>query len=251
MIGTPIGNLGDITLRAIETLSQVETLYCEDSRVSARLINHLLDKGLLHKKPRYVPYNEFNEERVWSELVREVSGGQQVGLVSDAGMPTLSDPGYRAVRGVLDAGARVVVVPGPTALTTALPYSGVGGEIALYLGFLPKTSGKAERILLGARELCDKIPSARIVLYVAPHRLLKDLAMVERVMGNIRAVLLRELTKLFEERVEGTVRELRDQYTAKKIRGELVLIVSKQGVAGHPGGLGETENFENSGADIT
>ena len=228
VIGTPIGNLGDITLRAIETFQKVEVLFCEDSRVSSKLINYLITKKLITKKPRYVPYNEFNEDRIFAQIVQMVQDGQQVGLVSDAGMPAISDPGYRAIRGCLDAGLNVQVIPGPTALTTALPSSGMGGEIALYLGFLPKTSGKAIKMLEAGKAMMEKISSTRVVLYVSPHRLLKDLAHIIAIMGEeTHCVLLRELTKQFEERVEGTAQELMDKYTKNKVKGELVLILSQ------------------------
>lgn len=230
VIGTPIGNLGDITLRAIETLGKIEVLFCEDSRETAKLINHLLTKQLLKNKPRYIPYNEFNEDRIFTQLVEMVSSGQDVGLVSDAGMPAISDPGYRAIRACLDAHLKVQVIPGPTALTTALPYSGIGGEIALYLGFLPKTSGKAVKMLEAGREMVERIPSTRVVLYVSPHRLLKDLQRVKEVFGDqVHCVLLRELTKQYEERIEGTVTELMQKYTSAKIRGELVLVIAASG----------------------
>jgi len=227
VIGTPIGNLGDITLRAIETLGKIEVLFCEDSRVSARLINHLIEKGLITNKPRYVPYNEFNEDRIFAQIIEMVGNGMQVGLVSDAGMPAISDPGYCAIRGCYDAKLPVVVIPGPTALTTALPYSGIGGEVALYLGFLPKTSGKAKKMLEASCKMLGSISSTRIVLYVSPHRLLKDLVMIKEVMGEVHCVLMRELTKQYEERIEGSVSELIEKYTKTKVRGELVLVVSK------------------------
>jgi len=227
VIGTPIGNLGDITLRAIETLGKIEVLFCEDSRVTSKLINHLIAKGLITNKPRYVPYNEFNEDRIFAQIVEMVSQGKEVGLVSDAGMPAISDPGYRAIRGCIDAGLNVQVIPGPTALTTALPFSGIGGEMTLYLGFLPKTSGKAMRMLKAANTMMDEVSSTRTVLYVSPHRLLKDLAHVHEVMGDIHCVLLRELTKQFEERVEGSVLDLIEKYTKNKVKGELVLVLVK------------------------
>lgn len=232
VIGTPIGNLGDITLRAIDTLGKIEVLFCEDSRVTSKLINHLLLKGLISKKPRYVPYNEFNEDRMFQQIVDMVAQGTDVGLVTDAGMPAISDPGYKAIRGCLDAHLNVQVIPGPTALTTALPYSAIGGEIAVYLGFLPKTSGKAMRMLQESKLMMDKISSTRVVLYVSPHRLLKDLAHIREVMGeNAHCVLLRELTKQFEERVEGSVAELIDKYTKNKVKGELVLVIGRRGMA--------------------
>lgn len=234
VIGTPIGNLGDITLRAIETLGKIEVLFCEDSRVSSRLINHLLEKKMITGKPRYVPYNEFNEDRIFAQAVELVAEGAQVGLVSDAGMPAISDPGYRVIRACLDRGVKVEVIPGATALATALTMAGIGGEAALYLGFLPKTSGKALKSLQAAKKLLEEIPSARIVLYVSPHRLTKDLERIIVVLGEeSRCVLLREMTKQFEERIEGSARELLDHYTIKPIKGELVLVVSQQRAAGH------------------
>ncbi len=224
VIGTPIGNLGDITLRAIETLEQVEILYCEDSRVAARLINHLIETGKLTKKPKYVPYNEFNESRMGEVVADSVFNGAIVGLVTDAGMPGISDPGYRAIRACHDRGLPVQVIPGVTALTTALPYSGIGGEVTVYAGFLPKTSGKAQRILETSRIMMESLGTGRVVLYVSPHRLLKDLDLIKTVMGNVNCVLCRELTKMHEERVEAKVEDLIEKYKAG-VKGELVLII--------------------------
>ncbi len=225
VIGTPIGNLGDITLRAIETLEKIDVLYCEDSRVAARLINHLIEAGKLSKKPRYVPYNEFNESRMGEAVAQSVGDGLVVGLVTDAGMPGISDPGYRAIRACHDRGLIVQVIPGVTALTTALPYSGIGGEVTIYAGFLPKTSGKAERLLEASRVMMESLGTGRIALYVSPHRLLKDLELIKKVMGNVHCVLLRELTKMHEERVEGKVEELILKYK-NGVKGELVLVIS-------------------------
>ena len=231
VIGTPIGNLQDITLRAIAALSQVEILYCEDSRVTARLINHLLEQGLITAKPRYIPYNEFNEQHVARRVVADVQSGHTVGLVSDAGMPGISDPGYRAIRGCLDAQLPVEVVPGVTALTTALTASGTGGELCFYAGFLPKTSGKATRVLTGAKAAMSELPATRLVLYVSPHRLTKDMELIQTVLGEADCVLMRELTKQHEERIVGTVSELLFRYRAHEPKGELVLIVTMRDVS--------------------
>lgn len=229
VIGTPLGNLKDITLRALEALEKVDVLVCEDSRVTSRLINHYIASGQLTKKPRYVPYNEFNEDRIFQQVIDLVVSGSQVGLVSDAGMPTISDPGYRVIRAALDAQLDLEIIPGPTALTTALPWSGIGGEMVFYVGFLPKTSGKAVKILEEAQKLMTALPSARLVLYVSPHRLLKDLQHILDVMGDAHVVLMRELTKQFEERVEGTVRVLLEKYSKTKVKGELVLVIGASG----------------------
>jgi 16S rRNA (cytidine1402-2'-O)-methyltransferase len=227
VIGTPIGNLKDITLRALETIDQIEVLVCEDSRVTGGLVSKYLELGLLHNKPRYIPYNEFNEDRIFPSIVEMIKHGTQVGLVSDAGMPTLSDPGYPLIRAMLDEKLEMEIIPGPTALTTALPWSGIGGEMVVYVGFLPKTSGKAKKMLEASREMLESIPSTKLVMYVSPHRLLKDLENIEKVIGDAHCVLMRELTKQFAERVEGTVNELSEIYTKKKVRGELVLVISK------------------------
>lgn len=227
VIGTPIGNLKDITVRALETFEKIDTLVCEDSRVTSRLINHYIEKGMLTKKPRYVPYNEFNEDRIFQQIIDLIQDGAQVGLVSDAGMPTISDPGYRVIRAALDAKLDLEVIPGPTAMTTALAWSGIGGEMMIYVGFLPKTSGKATRILEEAHKFMTTLPSARLVMYVSPHRLLKDLELVKQVMGEVHCVLTRELTKQFAERIEGTTTELLEMYTKKKVKGELVLVLAK------------------------
>jgi len=227
VIGTPIGNLQDITLRAIETLNKIEVLYCEDSRVTATLINSLLDKGLIQNKPRYVPYNEFNEAMVANRIVQDVLANKIVGLVSDAGMPVLSDPGYRAVRACLDNNIKIEVIPGPTALTTALTLSGIGGEVMNYLGFLPKTSGKAMRVLEAAKAMMDSVNSTKVVLYVSPHRLMKDLVLIKQIVGDVHAVLLKELTKQFETRVEGSVATLIEKFEGTVVKGELVLILQK------------------------
>lgn len=227
VIGTPIGNLRDITLRAIDALGQVEILYCEDSRVTSRLINHLIETGQINNKPRYIPYNEFNESQMGERVVRDVAAGHRVGLVSDAGMPGISDPGYRAIRACLDAVLPVTIIPGVSALTTALPYSGIGGEVTIYLGFLPKTSGKARKMLDSSRQMLESMGTGRVVLYVSPHRLLKDLELIKEVVGETtHCVLMRELTKMHEERIEGTVDQLIERYSDKPIKGEMVLVLS-------------------------
>ena len=230
VIGTPIGNLQDITLRALATLDKIEVLVCEDSRVASRLINKYIELGYITNKPRYLAYNEFNENVVWEEVVALVAAGKSVGLVSDAGMPAISDPGYRAIRGCLDQGLEVEIIPGVSALTTALTWSGIGGEVTLYQGFLPKGSGKAKEYLEAGRELGTRLRSARLVLYVSPHRIARDLTLASEVLGGeARVVVLREMTKAFEERVEGSVRELLEKYQTHKPKGEIVVVIAVNG----------------------
>lgn len=227
VIGTPIGNLKDITLRALEVLDTLDVLVCEDSRVTSHLINHYLESGSLTHKPRYFVCNEFNESAVAPQIVAMVANGQKVGIVSDAGMPALSDPGYRAIRGVLDAGLAVDVIPGVSSLTTALALSGVGGEHFLYIGFLPKKHGKRTDLLVSVKEMLEKRDSLRVIIFISPHKLVKELTEIGSLLGGeTHAVLLRELTKKFQERVEGTVSELLARYEKTAPKGEMVLVLS-------------------------
>lgn len=225
VIGTPIGNLKDITLRALETLEFVDVLVCEDSRVTSKLINHFLELGTLHNRPRYFVCNEFNEFRVAPEIAAMVRDGQNIGLVSDAGMPALSDPGYRAIRACYDEKLPVEIIPGVSSLTTAMVAAGLGGEQVLYVGFLPKKSGKRMEVLTMAKEMMIKTPSLRTVVFVSPHKLVKELTEIHEIMGNVKAVLLRELTKKFEERTELPIAELLEKYAKITPKGEMVLVI--------------------------
>ena len=224
VIGTPIGNIKDITLRAIEVLSEIDVLICEDSRVTGKLLSKYEEMGVLHNKPRLFAINEFNEFKSYLKAIEFVENGLKVGLVSDAGMPVISDPGYRVIREALDRKFEIQIIPGVTALTTAIPWSGVGGEIMVYAGFLPKTSGKALKILEEVKKMGVNIGSGKLVLYVSPHRVTKDLNIIKQVLGNVRVVLIREMTKMFEERVEGSVEEMLER-VGKGVKGEIVLVV--------------------------
>jgi len=225
VIGTPIGNLEDISLRSLRILGEVEILVCEDSRVSSQLINCFAKKGMIKRTPKYFSYNEFNEDRVYLKILEWLKAGKTLGLVTDAGMPTVSDPGYRLIRAALQEGIEVEIIPGPTALTTALAWSGVGGEAVLYLGFLPKKEGKARKMLKAARVSIEEIKALRVVLYVSPHRLVKELNYIKEEIPSVRVVLLREMTKLHKERVEETIEELITRYSKKKIKGEIVIVL--------------------------
>lgn len=226
VIGTPIGNLEDITLRALRVIGEVEVLVCEDTRVTAKLVNHYIESGQLQQAPKYFALNEFNESSKYKEVLEILVGGQTVGLVSDAGMPTISDPGFRVIRAAIEGGVEVEVIPGPSSLGTALCWSGLGGEVSLFGGFLPKKDGKAKKILQQAAKLLAKIPSAKIVLFASPYRIKKDLHLIREVCGEVQVVLLRELTKKFQERIEAPVSELSKQLAAKELKGEVVLVFS-------------------------
>jgi 16S rRNA (cytidine1402-2'-O)-methyltransferase len=227
LVATPIGNLEDITLRALRVLRQVDGIACEDTRQTQKLLNHF---GIT--KPT-ISVHEHNEAARAKELVAELCEGARIALVSDAGMPGISDPGSLLVRAAIEAGVAVVPVPGANAALSALVASGLGTEEFFFLGFLPAKAGARMKRLEEARARFEE--PVTVVMYEAPHRIMETLADVERVWGaECRIVLARELTKVHEEFLRGTVSELRAQLADRdRMRGEMVLLVEAK-----PGALG-------------
>ncbi|MGH9535880.1 MAG: 16S rRNA (cytidine(1402)-2'-O)-methyltransferase [Terriglobales bacterium] len=216
LIATPIGNLEDLTPRAARLLGAVAVIACEDTRRTAQLLAHC---GL---RTPLVSYHEHNEQRRTPELLARLQAGQDVALVSDAGMPLLSDPGWVLVRAVLAAGIAVTPVPGPCALVAALAASGFPALPFYFAGFLPPKPAARQRLLAGWRQR----PEA-IVCYEAPHRLLAALTDLEAVFGSDRPVAVaRELTKLHEEILRGPIPELRAHFAQNPPRGEFTLVLA-------------------------
>ena len=215
IVGTPLGNLGDITLRALETLREVDLIMAEDTRRTRRLLAHYD----IHT--RLLSSHRFNEERRAQTAVRRIRSGEAVALVTDAGMPGVSDPGSRTAAACRAAGLPVHVIPGPTAAAAALALSGMGGGGYIFAGFLPRRSGPRRRRLA---EL-DRA-SLPMIVYESPHRLPALLADIEETMGSRRVFIARELTKRYEECISGTAAELRAHFSAGKIRGELTVVIA-------------------------
>jgi 16S rRNA (cytidine1402-2'-O)-methyltransferase len=213
IVGTPIGNMEDITLRALRVLQEADLVAAEDTRHTGVLFAR---HGL--KKP-FVSYHEFNEARRTPELLVKLRQGAQIALVSDAGMPTLSDPGQRLIRAAIDAGIAVEVVPGVSAVTAALAGSGVGGPF-LFFGFLPHKSGQRRTALTRLAPL----PCA-LVLFESPYRLLKSLGDMRDVLGNRGVVVARELTKKFEEFLRGDIESVLKKLENRSIKGEITVII--------------------------
>ena len=216
LVATPIGNLGDITLRALETLSSADVLACEDTRVT----RILLERYGIRNRP--YAYHEHNAQEVGPRLIAALEAGKSVALVSDAGTPLVSDPGYRLGQLALDAGYRVVPIPGASAPLAALVGSGMPSDAFLFAGFLPvKDRGKRDRFA----EL-SKIP-ATLIFFESPHRIGASMRVAAEVLGRERrAVVCRELTKTFEEFRRGTLGELADYYDEDRtVKGEIVLLV--------------------------
>lgn len=215
LCGTPIGNLDDISSRALKTLAEADIIACEDARRTRKLLSHF---GI--KAPKLVVYNDQTERRKAKELVGEMRSGRGVVLVSDAGMPGLSDPGFQLVRECVDAGIEVEVVPGPTAVVSALAVSGLPTARFVFEGWLPRKEGdKRKRVT----ELESE--QRTVVLFLSPHRAASDLTALAEGLGERRAALARELTKLYEEVKRGSLSELAQWASIEPPRGEMVLVV--------------------------
>src|SRR5215467_11879356 len=214
LVATPIGNLEDITLRALRILKEVDQIACEDTRHTQKLLHHYQ-----FSKP-LVSYHEHNEMTRAPELVLAMEQGRQIALVSDAGMPVVSDPGYRLVTLALRHHLAVVPVPGPSALLAALSASGLPNEEFLFAGFLPARSGERRRALERLR-----IEDRTIILYEAPHRIEETLADAHEILGDRPACLAREVTKLHEEFRRGALSELIASLAERPVRGEITLLV--------------------------
>ncbi|MGB7190499.1 MAG: 16S rRNA (cytidine(1402)-2'-O)-methyltransferase [Acidobacteriaceae bacterium] len=219
LVATPIGNLEDITLRALRVLKSVDRIACEDTRQTQKLLNHF---GITTPT---LSVHEHNEAARASNLIADLRAGGRIAVVSDAGMPGISDPGVFLVKAAIEAGVPVIPVPGANAALSALAASGLETEPFLFLGFLPSKAGAR----LSALEQLQARLSApeTLIVYEAPHRILETLADVERVWGaECRVVLARELTKLHEEFLRGTASEVRAQLAEReRVRGEMVLLV--------------------------
>ncbi len=214
LVATPIGNLEDITLRALRTLKECDVIAAEDTRHTAQLLKHFqISKPLLS-------YFQFNEAKRSEQIVERLRRGEKVALVTDAGSPGISDPGERVVKSVIAAGLRVEPVPGPSALVAALTASGLGTEEFHFVGFLPHKSGQRRATL----EALKALPGT-IVLYESPYRVGRLLNELNDLFPERRLVLARELTKKFEEFLRGTAAEILAQIANRTLKGEFVVLM--------------------------
>ena len=214
LVATPIGNLEDITLRALRTLKECDVIAAEDTRHTGQLLKHFqISKPL-------ISYFQFNEAKRSEAIIERLRRGEKVALVTDAGSPGISDPGERVVKAVIAAGLRVEAVPGASALVAALTASGLSTEEFHFVGFLPHKSGQRRTQL----ERLKAIPGT-LVLYESPYRIEKLLGELKDIMPGRQAVLARELTKKFEEFLRGTPAELIQQIGNRTLKGEFVVLV--------------------------
>lgn len=217
VVATPIGNLEDITLRALHVLREADLIACEDTRHTRKLLDHYeISRPVLS-------YHEHNEQERARELVEKLEQGLTVAQVSDAGMPSIADPGYRVIKLAIEHGISVRPIPGPSAVITALAGSGLPTDAFEFLGFLPAKSGQR-------RTLLERLRSAQttVILYEAPHRIRETLADIVDVLGPGRPVVIaRELTKVHEEFLRGTAAELRERIGDRELKGEITLLIGR------------------------
>jgi len=210
MVATPIGNLEDITLRAIRVLKEAAVIACEDSRVTRTLLNKYEIK---------TPVITYHQHSSGSDILKRLRQGDDVALVTDAGTPGIQDPGGKLAREAIEAGIKIVPIPGASAAVTALSAAGVNADAFYFLGFLPKKQGR--QTLFSEMAGLD-VP---VIIYESPMRVSKTLKDIEQYLGNRQIVIARELTKKFEEIKEGSVVELIDKFGRQKPKGEFVLII--------------------------
>ncbi len=214
LVPTPIGNLKDITFRAIEVLQEVDLILAEDTRTSGKLLKHFEITTQMHS------HHMHNEHKTTAAIVARIKSGQGVALISDAGTPAISDPGFLLTRACVEAGIEVDCLPGATAFVPALVNSGLPNDKFVFEGFLPPKKGRQTRLILLAQE------TRTIIFYESPHKLLKTLAQIIEYFGEDRPVSVsREISKLHEQTIRGTAQEVLSVFEAKAPKGEIVLIV--------------------------
>ena len=215
VVPTPIGNLEDITFRAISTLNSVDLILAEDTRTSGKLLKYFDISTPMQS------YHMHNEHKILKTIIEKLKSGLQIALISDAGTPAISDPGFLITRACAEQGIAVSCLPGPTAFVPALVNSGLPCDRFVFEGFLPPKKGRQTRLKLLAQE------KRTSVIYVSPHKLIKTLAEIAEFFGPNRVISVsRELTKLYEENRRGSIKSMLDYYTKNPAKGEIVLVVS-------------------------
>ena len=218
IISTPIGNLSDVSFRSIEILKELNYLICEDTRVTRKLLNHYEIKANL------LSYNIFNENKLTGKYIKYLTDGKDMGLVSDAGTPCISDPGYKLVNKCRQLDIEVISIPGPSSLTSALSISGLPSDSFYFEGFLPKKKGRKTKF-----EFLSSLPST-IVIFESPYRLVKTVQDIFDYMGNREICICKELTKIYERVMFGNVSNILEFLNNEvKLKGEYVIIIAKEG----------------------
>ena len=215
-VPTPIGNMKDITLRALEVLENSDIIYCEDTRNSQNLLKfHNINTKL-------ISHHKFNESERVEEIISNIENGKTVSVISDAGMPIINDPGFVILQDVIKKGISYEILPGACALINGICGSGFDATNFVYMGFVPKTESEREKFFKNFKDM-----NVTGIFYESPHRLLKTLKSLSSQFGNINVCVCRELTKLFEEYKRGCIDEIISYYEEKGVKGEIVLVIEK------------------------
>jgi len=217
IVATPIGNLKDVSFRAIEVLKFVDYILCEDTRVTGKLLNHF------EIQKKMVTFNDFNEESKKKSVLEDLGKGVNIALVSDAGTPLVSDPGFKLVREAIQEGIRVESIPGPSSVIAALTVSGLPTDKFTFVGYLPKKEGKKIEILRNLKVSRGLVKST-LIIFESPYRVVNTLESIKGVFGDIDVVVCRELTKMHEEVLRGKISNSIELIQSKPIKGEFVIL---------------------------
>lgn len=215
IVATPIGNLKDFTFRAIDTLKEVDFVFAEDTRNSIQLMKHYKIETKIDS------YHEHNNVKKIPKIINLLNKGKSIALISDAGTPTISDPGYKLIRACIDEEINIIPIPGASAVTAALSASGLPSDSFFFLGFLPHKKGRKKKISF------LKSLDNTIIIFESPHRLLKTLKELHDELGERPVVVARELTKLYEEIIRGNFDSIIEYFESKKVKGEIVIIIGR------------------------
>lgn len=230
IVPTPIGNLQDVTIRAIRTLLSSDYILAEEVVRTKNFLDHLKeqyrDLAEVVKDPKIIQFNEFQENTYLEKFIELLSQDANISLTSSAGTPLFSDPGFRLIQYALEHNIKIESLPGPTAAIPALTLSGMPQDQVLFVGFLPKKVSKKENILAALNKKRDKIFHPTIVMYESPHRIVETLGVILKVFGNTQICICRELTKIHEEHIVLSTQEAFEKYTTTQPKGEFVLIFS-------------------------
>lgn len=226
IVSTPIGNMEDITLRALRILKETPVIFAEDTRSALNLLKyHNIEPSL----KKLISFFEGNEESKHEEVLKYLNADINVALISESGTPLISDPGFKLIRSLIENKIKVESIPGPTALISALSVSGLPTNAFLFLGFLPKKEAHIKKVLEQTKKAIETLkPCKTVIVYESPHRLLKTLNLVLKVFGNIKVTVARELTKIYEEVRRENISESIKYFTDHQPRGEFTILLSPE-----------------------
>ena len=217
VVATPIGNMGDITIRALEILKSVDLILSEDTRETSKLLKYYKIQN------SQISYRDQNHTRVFDNILETLKSGKNMALVSDSGTPLVSDPGFKLIHELVEKGIKIESIPGPSAVISALTVSGLPTDKFTFVGFLPKKPGQQEKILKEYGNL-----ESTLVIYESPYRVVKLLEQIQRTLGNRKICVVKDLTKMYEHLIYGEINDILTDRTSIKPKGEYVILVAKE-----------------------